>query len=187
MLAAAFACVSCTVPEEQKESPRERDAREVFEQWRKAFVEGRWDGVYAGMSLRMKTLWLWGMHGIGDEGLKKAMEGHRRKLPKELRDEYDDWRGRNVIRKEERVEILPVSILQGAWLKDLLSEHFTRRKKPLAEEFRQVKILQVFADESGVSVLIENYRKDQELYSLVEDPGGWKVDGHIYSGLPGRR
>jgi hypothetical protein len=155
------------------------DSRDAFEYWRGLVVDGRFSECVQMMTQSYKSQWLYDVLTKGDFSAGQW----RAKLTGPARTDLDLWfseAGKDA--SAGRVLMLPRSVLAEPSLNPLLASYLVAERAELADQFRRLQIVKVSADEYGVTVLVHNRRGDPELYQLVVESGGWKVDGHTLRG-----
>jgi hypothetical protein len=150
-------------------------AREAFERWKDAMIAGRLTECVQLTTLSLRSQWIYDRLSEGDHA---ALEW-KAKLEGGARPDLDLWfseAGKDTSRG--RVPTLPARVLADRSLTSLLVGYLRDAQPDVAQDFKTQKVVQVSADERGVSVLVRSQRNEPEIYQLVSEEGFWKVDGH---------
>lgn len=149
------------------------DAIKAFEAWVKACVAGDGEAVFRGMSEGFKSGWLYDRLNEADPVARRW----RGELTGTARTDLDLWWGLAKKRNDGRKDQLPPSVLNHPSLmglfKDILADETGVRS-----QMARVAVAQGFADDTGVTIAIKNGAGTTELYGMVAEVDGWKVDAH---------
>ena len=183
--ALAIAAVSCGGPkdrfEEMKELAREQ-ARETFEAWRDALARGDEAEGFRLMSDRWKSEWLFQELRSRNPMFLRWKAG----LKGAAREELDLWYAYTVRHRKriQRAEPLAPVVLTDPSFRYLVKEVFLLERDDVKFQMKNLVVIHVAVDGSGVTVQVKNALGLTELYQVTRDPrGGWKVDGHLESGI----
>lgn len=165
-------------------SPTKRSdsAREAFQNWVKAAVAGDGIRTFAMLSDGNKSAWLYDRLEEGDSSARRW----RAELTGTARTDLDLWLGVAKKRGNGRDEPLPSSVLLDKSLQDLFVEFFVRTQEGIRVQMSRLQIAQVYGDDSGVTVAVRNGVGATELYGLIYERDGWKIDAHRQPLTPGR-
>jgi hypothetical protein len=153
---------------------RAANARDMFEDWVRACVAGETDKVFHGMSDGYKSGWLYDRLDEGDPTTRRW----RGELTGPARTDLDLWLGVAKKRDTGRESNLPSSVLEHPSLGALFKELFMKDYGGIQTQMSRLQIANVFADDSGVTVAVKNGLNSTELYGLVYERDGWKIDAH---------
>ena len=171
----ALLCASCVTEDKYRVTEADKQVRAAFENWRTSVLENNYDIFFWRMTPRMRTLYLWHMIQGGNTDL---FRNRMPELSEGDRTDFETWLGINATRDEDKVDLLPISILRGTWLKGMIHDHFKIIQQDLAFELAQVRVVQIYTEGAGSTVIVRNIRNKNEWYSMVFDGEGWKIDGH---------
>lgn len=169
VLALAASCSS-----EPAQQPGTELARKAFEEWVRNAVAGDADKVFATFSDPYKSNWLFERLQASD-ALARRWRGDLTGRP---RTELDLWLGIAKKKGNGREEGLPESVLRDAGLAQLFRGYFAQESGMIRTQLSRIVISQVFADDSGVTVAIKNGQGSTELYGLINQADGWKIDNY---------
>jgi hypothetical protein len=150
-------------------------AREAFERWKEAMIAGRVSDCVQLTTLSLRSQWLYDRLAEGD---RAALEWKAR-MDGGARPDLDLWfseAGKDTSRG--RVTTLPARVLADPSLMALLVGYLRDAQRDVAQDFKTQKVIQLSADDRGVSILVRSQRNEPEIYQLVSEEGFWKVDGH---------
>jgi hypothetical protein len=153
---------------------RAASAREMFEDWVRACVGGDAAKVFHGMSDAYKSGWLFDRLEESDAAARRW----RGELSGTARTDLDLWLG--VAKKKDtgRESLLPSSVLDAPTLPLLFKELFMKDYGAIQLQMSRIQIAQVYSDDSGVTVAVKNGLNTTELYGLIYERDGWKIDAH---------
>lgn len=166
-LALAAACASTTATQ--------RQVRQAFEAWRDAAAAGDVEKVLGGMTAGFRSEWVFRLLTSGDP---EAQEWRIRLAGTTARTDLDLWLEHQKKYGQGRPEILPATVLSHPTLEPLLLGYLRREQEALKHEFSGLVVTEVYLDETGATVTVQNRLKQPEMYSLVPAAGGWMIDGH---------
>jgi hypothetical protein len=166
--------------EPEKKDPTIAAVKE-FQDWVHAAAAGNGEKVFAGMSTGFKSGWLYDSLTQADPAARRW----RGELTGLARTDLDLWLGVAKKRNDGRQEALPTTVLTHPSLKALFVETYAHEVR-LQQEMARVEIAQAYADDSGVTVAVKNGAGSTEMYGLIPEGDGWKVDAHRDPLSPGR-
>jgi hypothetical protein len=175
---------SCSSEQSTSKSQTTDIARQAFENWVRACVEGEWLKVFRGMSDAYKSGWLFDRFGESDSDARRW----RGDLSGQARTDLDLWLGVAKRRDDGREEPLPSSVLDHPTFAELFRELFMRDYNGggIRSQMSRLQIARVYRDDSGVTIAVKNGVNSTELYGLTNERDGWKVDGHRQPLMGGR-
>lgn len=153
---------------------RKRAVREAFERWNASVAQGDVEAVYRGMSSGMKSHWLWTR--IGDTSDNVTLR-YVSSIDADTKPFLNDWMKANKNANPDRAFKLPMPVLTSAWLFNLFKETFQAGRAIAMSQADQRRVAEVYVDADGVSILT-SMKGTIELYVMVYEGDGWKVDGH---------
>ena len=169
-------CFAASCNPETNKSKVSTSAREMFENWVRACVDGDVAKVFAGMSDGYKSGWIYDRLGESDTAARRW----RGDLTGQARTDLDLWLGVAKKREDGREESLPPSVLDHPSFAGLFRDLFMRdfNSGGIRVQMSRLQIAQVYGDDSGVTVAVKNGINTTELYGLIYERDGWKVDAH---------
>ncbi len=153
---------------------RSKSARDAFETWVKAAVAGDAKMTFHMLSDGNKSGWVFDRLEEGDASARRW----RSELTGTARTELDLWWGVAKKRESGRDEPLPSSVLVHPSLAELFTEFFVRTEGGIRVQMSRLQIAQVYGDDSGVTVAVRNGVGATELYGMIYERDGWKIDAH---------
>jgi hypothetical protein len=153
---------------------KKESARTAFEDWVRACAEGDAAKVFHGLSDGNKSGWVYERLEESD-ALARRWRGDLTGL---ARTDLDLWLGVAKKRADGRQEPLPQTVLTHPSLKTLFTELFTRDAGAIKLQMSRLAVAQVYGDDSGVTVAVKNGLGSTELYGMVYERDGWKIDAH---------
>lgn len=153
---------------------RKESARLGFEAWVRDCVNGDSTKVFHGMSDGNKSGWLFDRLEESDASARRW----RGELTGQARTDLDLWLGVARRRGNGRDEPLPSSVLTHPSLDALFKELFMRTYDGIRLQMSRLQVSDVFSDDSGVTVSVKNGLGSTELYGMVYERDGWKIDAH---------
>jgi hypothetical protein len=150
-------------------------ALEAFERWRLAAVQGRSEEVFHGLSLGNKSKWLFERLQEGDS---LTLDWRAGIAGTTARTDLDLWWGlcKDEYRKsgEPRVTSMPDSV--HLVLVPLWNRLFALQQGAVRAQMERVQAREVYADNTGATVAVQNGAGTVELYGMVVELDGWKID-----------
>ena len=160
---------------------RAGSARDMFEDWIRACVSGDGAKVFHGMSDAYKSGWLFDRIEESDSAARRW----RGELTGLARTDLDLWLGVARQKSSGRDSVLPPSVLDHPSFEGLFKELFMKDLGAVQLQMSRVQIANVYSDDSGVTVAVKNGLNSTELYGLIYERDGWKVDAHRQPLIPG--
>lgn len=163
-----------------EELPPERDHSQIqvedaFMAYVNHLVKGNADAAFRGLSESNKSQWIFERLRAED----RAAHQWRLKLEGRTRTDVDLWynyfKGKN---DGLRVDKLATSVLDSPGVLDLWRGTFEEEKENLKIQMSRLQIAEVFTDGAGASVIVRNLEGKTEMYQMIVERGGWKVDHH---------
>jgi len=169
-------CLGASCASEPANTKATSGARDTFEGWVRACVDGDWKKVFAGMSDGFKSGWLYDRLSESDTAARRW----RVDLSGQARTDLDLWLGVAKKREDGREEPLPPAVLDHPSFAGLFRELFMRdfNGGGIRVQMSRLQIAQTYGDDSGVTVAVKNGLNSTELYGLIYERDGWKVDAH---------
>jgi hypothetical protein len=171
-----WSLASCGGPEKSSEmdAARSKSARDAFENWVRAAVGGDSTKTFDMLSDGNKSGWIYDRLEEGDPSARRW----RGELTGTARTELDLWWGVAKQRSSGRDEPLPSSVLLHPSLAQLFAEYFVRTETGIRVQMSRLQISQIYGDDSGVTVAVRNGVGATELYGMIYERDGWKIDAH---------
>ena len=154
--------------------PAEEQVRAAFEAWRAAAAAGDAAATFRGMTGGFKSEWIFNRLMARDP----LVEDWRARMEGGPRTDLDLWLEHQRRYKEGRVASLPASVLGHPSILKLWEDSFSRDKDAVKVQFTGLSIARVYIDETGATVVAHSLVQKSEMYAMVPDVDGWKVDGH---------
>ncbi len=179
LVPALLVLASCDALEPFEKEPVDHEVREsarkAFEMWRVAAVHGRSDEVFAGLSVGNKSKWLFDRLQESDS---LALDWRAGLSGTSARTDLDLWWGlcKDEFRKygEPRVTAMPDTVHQE--LLPLWNRIFALQRAAVRGQMERMQVHEVYADSTGATVAVQNVAGGTELYGLVVELNGWKID-----------
>lgn len=153
---------------------RKEHAKESFQNWVRDCVAGDAPKVFHGMSDAYRSGWLYERFEESDAVIRRW----RGELTGQARTDLDLWLGVARKRGSGREEPLPASVLTDPSLVQAFKELFMRTYDGVRVQMSRLAVAEVYSDDSGVTVAVKNGLGSTELYGLLYERDGWKVDAH---------
>lgn len=152
-----------------------REAREAFEEWIRAGIDGNADKSFAMMSSAMKAEWLYARLEEGDP-LARRWRGE---MKGGARTDLDLWWGLTHKTQNGRSEPLSASVLSHPSTVKLFKEYFAQTAGAIRNQFSRLQIANIYSDDTGVTISV-NFGQGSmtQLYGLVVEGDGWKIDSY---------
>jgi hypothetical protein len=162
-----------------EELPPERDSKQIqvedaFLAWVNHLIKGNADAAYRGLSESYKSQWLFTLLRRED----RAAHAWRLKLEGRARTDVDLWWSYFRDKNDGRVEKLSTALLDSPGVLELWRNSFEEDKEAVKLQMSRLQIAEVFADPAGASIVVRNIEGKTEMYQLIVERGGWKVDHH---------
>ncbi len=163
-------------PPESPEEERAREAaRKMFAQWNESLAKGDAQATYVGMSCALRSDWLW--RRMQDK-VDSITPPHMDKLDADALLVLGKWSSINeghTKRTGSRATRLPESFLTSQWLFELYAAHFESVKAFAIGQAKMRKVVETYADQSGVTIITDS-AGHKELYELIVEGDGFKVN-----------
>lgn len=169
----AAACEPFDPAETAHENTRQ-EALHAFEEWRRAASQGRAEETFTRISDGLKSQWLFARLQEGD-ALARAWRGA---LAGAVRTDLDLWWEHCRRHPQERVELLPATVLGDPSLVKLWKDYFDQQATEVKFQMSRLEVVEAYVDPTGVSILVRNAYGRQEMYELVPEGGGWRINHH---------
>jgi hypothetical protein len=173
LVASLASCGGSEVTEKGGEA-RNKSAREAFESWVRAAVDGDAAKTFFMLSDGNKSNWVFDRLEEGDASARRW----RGELTGTARTDLDLWWGVAKQRQSGRDEPLPSSVLLHPALAQLFTEFFVRTASGIKIQMSRLQIANIYGDDSGVTVAVRNGIGATELYGMIYERDGWKIDAH---------
>jgi hypothetical protein len=160
---------SCSTPEVKPTD----NARKSFDAWAQAARSGDAEKTLAGFSDAKKSEWLYQLLEDNDP-IARRWRGELTGTP---RTQLDLWWGVSHKRGNGRDEILNAGVLYHPSFAKMFREYFMQTANSIRDQFSRLEIAQVYGDDSGITVAVKCVAgAPTELYGLVYERDGWKID-----------
>jgi hypothetical protein len=162
-----------------EELPPDTDAQKLqvedaFVAWVNQLVKGNADAAYRGLSEANKSQWLFDLLKRGD----RTANAWRLKLEGRARTDIDLWLNYFKDKSDGRPERLPTEVLDSEGVLAVWRTTFEEQKDPIKVQMAKLRILEIYTDDAAASVIVRNVVGKTEMYQMVFERGGWKVDHH---------
>ena len=169
----AVALVAC------EDLPPERTAAQIgvedaFLTWVEHLTKGNTDAAYQGLSEQNKSQWLFDLLRAED----RAAHAWRLKLEGGTRTDVDLWFNYFKEKRDVRVERLPTALLDDPSVRELWRSTFDSQKEAIQIQMSKIQISEVFAEVAAASIIIRNMQGKSEMYQMIYERSGWKIDHH---------
>jgi len=170
----AVALVAC------EEFPPERTAAQIgvedaFLTWVDHLTKGDADAAYRGLSEQNKSQWVFRLLKAED----RAAHAWRLKLEGRTRTDVDLWLNYFKDKTNVRVEKLPSSLLDDPGLLEVWRTTFESQKDIIRIQMSKIQISEVFAEPAVASITVRNIEGKIEMYEMVFERAGWKINHHM--------
>ncbi|HZE96494.1 MAG TPA: hypothetical protein VE981_05680 [Planctomycetota bacterium] len=149
-------------------------AQKAFEDWVHTCIDGESMKVFHSLSDGYKSGWLFDRFREGDTTFKRW----RAELSGTARTDLDLWLGVAKMHDDGRTEGLPSDVLLHPSFTQLFSEYFIRTHDGIKVQMSRYQIAKVYGDNSGVTIVVKNGLSSTEMYGLIYERDGWKIDAY---------
>ncbi|HEX7900439.1 MAG TPA: hypothetical protein VF950_21905 [Planctomycetota bacterium] len=169
----ALALVACEElpPERTPEQIRVEDA---FMAWVNHLAKGNADAAYRGLSEQNKSQWMFDLLRAED----RAAHAWRLTLEGRTRTDVDLWLNYFKDKRDGRVEKLPTALLDDPGVLNVWRSTFEAQKEIIRIQMSRLTISEVFAEAAAASIIVRNIEGKSEMYQMIFERNGWKVDHH---------
>jgi hypothetical protein len=169
----AVALVACEeLPPER--SPEQIRVEDAFIGWVTHLVKGNAEAAYRGLSEQNKSQWLFDLL----RGEDRSAHAWRLKLEGRTRTDVDLWLNYFKDKRDGRVEKLPTSLLDDPGVLDVWRVTFESQKDVIRLQMSRLQISEIFTDAAAASIIVRNLEGKTEMYQMVFERNGWKIDHH---------
>ena len=167
-------CLAVVMTASCASSSMQDTARDAFEEWREALLAGDAEKTYEMMSEGLKAQWLF------DRLTSEDFESieFRRGMTGPARTDLDLWLEYNRKNQAQRAVHLPVSVSTHRSLRELYRRYFMQELATVRLQFSNLRVAEVYADQTGASVAVKTPEGSTDLFQLVTEGAGWKIDLH---------
>jgi hypothetical protein len=152
----------------------EKQVLGAFEVWRAAAARGDAEATFLLLTDGNKSEWLF-QRMLADDSV---MRHWRVELTGSARTDLDLWFEHVKKNRGARAEPLPATVLTHPWLRLMYIDHFNLELEAVKAQFAGLLVTNVYADETGATIIVRNYAGRSELYQMVVEGGAWKLDLH---------
>jgi hypothetical protein len=156
------------------EGTMQENVREAFEEWRAALLAGDAEKTYEMMSEGLKAGWLFERLTSED---RESVE-FRRALTGAPRTDLDLWLEYNRKNPSQRAAVLPPSVSAHPNLRELYRRYFMQELASVRQQFSGLRVAEVYADQTGASIAVKTPDGTTDLFQMVSEGAGWKIDLH---------
>jgi len=169
-----FAAVLVLLAVSCAEGPKQTDfAKKAFQDWAKAAASGDAVKTLAGFSDARKSEWLYERF-LENDAIARRWRGS---LTGEARTQLDLWLGVSGRHGNGRTEPLQPIVLDHPSFIAMFGEYFTLTARGIRDSLSRAEVAQVYGDDSGVTVAVKSGPgTPTELYGLIFENNGWKID-----------
>lgn len=159
--------------------PPELDSRRIlvedsFVAWVNHLRAGNADASFRGLSDANKSQWLFELLRREDP----VAHQWRLKLEGRARTDVDLWLNYFKDKNDGRPEKLSAELLDSPGVLAVWRATFEDQKDAVKTQMSNLRVLDVYTDDAAASVIVRNVVGQTEMYQLVFERGGWKVDHH---------
>jgi hypothetical protein len=148
-------------------------AKQSFQSWANAAKAGDAEKTLDGFSDAKKSEWLYQLLEENDPIARRW----RGELTGAVRTNLDLWWGVTHKKGNGRAEVLHVSVLTHPSFVQMFREYFLQTASAIRASFSKLEVIQVYGDDTGVTVVVKcGLGMPSELYGLVYERDGWKID-----------
>jgi hypothetical protein len=153
--------------------PKQTDiAKKTFEEWAKSAVAGDAEKTLAMLSDARKSEWLFERLEEND-GIARRWRGE---LSGPVRTDLDLWWGISHRNGNGR-EPLRASVLTHPSFIQMFREYFMQSAGAIKTQFSKLEVTNIYGDDTGITVSVRcGVGAPTELYGLVYERDGWKID-----------
>lgn len=154
----------------------------VFNDWKNAIIEGKFEYIYSHTSASMKSKWLYDIFTPAYLQSKPVYgpvaASSIKRLPADLNTDFENWLRMNLLNQtqESLVGPLPSTIMKSEWLKETLKEHFEREQPKLKHDFAAKEFRDAYIDGDAATLTVLNIRRESEMYEVVKEDDVWKLN-----------
>lgn len=160
---------SCATPE----ATPVQSARKTFESWANAARSGDAEKTLDGFSDAKKSEWIYQLLEANDPIARRW----RGELTGGPRTQLDLWWGQAHKRGDGRSEVLSAAVLTHPSFVRMFREYFMQTANAIRDQFAKLEVSQVYGDDTGITVVVKcGMGAPSELYGLVYERDGWKID-----------
>jgi hypothetical protein len=154
----------------------EEAALAEFKAWVAASAEGKAEESFQGLSDSYASEWLFEMSAGNDRIFRDWRGG----LTGTVRTDLDIWieHCKKTRARTGRADRAPGTVLQHPALVALWKSYFAVNAKAVALQMSRLEVLKAYGDDTGVTIAVRGVSQKTELYGLVYDRGGWKIDNY---------
>ncbi len=155
-------------------TPEELRVEDAFHAWLDALSSGDAATSWRMLSEGNRSQWLFDLLRAED----RTAHAWRLKLPGQTRTDVDLWYNFHKDRKLDRVAKLPSTLLDDPSLYAVWKATFDAQKESIRQEMSKIKVTKVYADGPNATVTVLNAVSKLEMFQLIIERGGWKIDHH---------
>lgn len=181
-LTAVALCACDALPPER--TPDQTVVEDAFMDWVDALVVGNATAAYLGLSELNKSQWLFDLLRGEDRGA----HDWRLKLDAQTRTDVDLWYNYFKDKAADlRVQKLGSSVLDSPEILALWRRTFDGQKESIRLQMSKVQVTEVYTDGAAASLTVRNILGKTEIYELIFERGGWKINHHRAAVEPANR
>lgn len=155
-------------------TPEEMRVEDAFHAWLDALAAGDAATSWRLLSEGNRSQWLFDLLQAED----RTAHAWRLKLQGQTRTDVDLWYSFHKDRKIDRVARLPTSLLDDPSVYAVWKTTFDAQRENIRQEMSKIKVTKVYTDGSNATVTVLNAVSKPEMFQLVIERGGWKIDHH---------
>jgi hypothetical protein len=171
---AAFAVLAGCEDLPPERTPEAQQVEDAFRDWLDALIDGDAATAFRMLTDGNKSQWLFDLLKAED----RAAHAWRLKLEDKVRTDVDLWYNYFKDRKADRVNPLPTPLLDSPGVFAVWKETFDSQRENIRLEMSRVKVTSVYADGGGATVTVLNAINKSEMYQMIIERGGWRIDHH---------
>ena len=155
-------------------TPAEQQVEDAFQDWLDALIDGDATTSFRMLSDGNKSQWLFDLL----KGEDRTAHAWRLKLEPQVRTDVDLWYNYFKDKKADRVDRLPSTLLDTPGVFAVWKATFDGQRENIRLEMSRIKVTSIYTDGGGATVTILNAINKSEMYQMIIERGGWKIDHH---------
>lgn len=163
-------------------TPAQQEVEDAFQDWLDALTGGDAATAFRMLTDGNKSQWLFDLL----KGEDRAAHTWRLKLEGQARTDVDLWYNYFKDRGSDRVSPLSTAILDSPGVFAVWKETFDSQREAIRLEMSRLRVSTIYTDGAAATVTVLNAINKAEMYQMVIERGGWRIDHHKAGAGPGR-